>query len=262
MTRLLAYMPVSPHAPSFLRPNGLHKLVTPRNGLGELVGRYCPPEVAELVDGRLWVHPWGKWSRVPWLNPFGVMRWTGMRLDAKRNADRLLPWLSMAFAAHLADGDEVYTGGVPPTRIEDAGLDKIIETGHRVWFDGTSANDGTLLHRDMWRRHKDGQPVGAEANRKSESLTFSKERLSLLEHNNSVPVISDYKRWLRTAVKSKTHWTLDFHPRYSAACFRNGVGKFGLICLEHCVDVGLDIVINFGATPKSNWERVAEIVRR
>lgn len=277
---LQAHIPVAPHPPTRTNPNGLHKLVTPEAGLSKLLDVYCPKWLAGDLDGCIWYHPFAKWSRVPWLNPFGVVKRTGMRLDALKNAEATLPWLVEAFDRVAECRDEIYTGSVPPMPLRMTGLERYISMDMRVWFDGASANGGTALHRDIWECHKNGKPAGSEANRKCLSLVavessqpsvdaggdgrFLQIRMSYSERpDQSVPVIADADQWYRTATKRGTHWTLTNHPPKSAAWFRKGVTNAGDIALlRDCVGCGLNIKIDFGPTIAAGYyKQVLEIVR-
>ena len=254
MTRIHAHIAVAPHGPSLTNPNGLHKTVNRQMGLRACLAHYCPPDVAERVDGRMWREPFGRWSRVPWLNPFGVFKMTGMRLDARVNALREKRWLVDAFDAEVQNRDQLYVGGVPPMYLSLTTLVEYIGRCDRVWFDGTSANGGTLLHRDMLAYHREGKHPGAEANRKQTSLGG--------DNISAVPVIAHADQWIRSIGRDATHWTIDRHPPKTTAWFPRGVKSHqDLLTLEQCVAGGLNLVVNFGATKVDYTNKVFEIAR-
>jgi len=280
MTTIHAHIAVAPHAPSLTNPNGLHRTVNPQMGLRACLAHYCPPDVAERVDGRFWNHPFGKWSRVPWLNPFGILKMTGMRVDARVNALREKRWLVEAFDATVEDRDQLYVGGVPPMYLSLTTLVQYVGRCDRVWFDGTSANGGTLLHKDMLAYHREGKHVGAEANRKCLSLVamsrtsrpnWSQTADRVLaftvpdafeDADKSVPVIAHADQWIRSIGRDATHWTIDRHPPRSAAWFQHGVkSRQDLLTLEQCVAGGLDLIVNFGATNVEYTKQVFKIGR-
>jgi hypothetical protein len=255
MTNIYAHIAVAPHAPSLTNPNGLYKTVNRQMGMRACLAHYCPSDVAERVAGRLWYHPFGKWSRVPWLNPFGVVKWTGMRVDARVNATREKRWLVEAFDDIVEDRDQLYVGGVPPMYMSLTTLVQYVGRCDRVWFDGTSANGGTLLHKDMLAYHREGKHTGAEANRKQTSLGGGNLMVA-------VPVIADADQWVRSIGRESSHWTIARHPPRSAAWFRNGVRSHeDIVTAKQCVAGGLDIIVNFGATTVDYTKQVFEIGR-
>lgn len=265
MTQILAHIAVTPAPPTLSNPNGLHRLVDAAAGLARVRNLYCPIKIENEVDGKAWIHPWGKWSRVPWLNPLGIFKMTGMRLDAYKLARAKLPWLCESFDVHFRDGDHIYTGGVPPMPLEYTGLLPYIERAGMVWFDGISANGGTMLHQSVAKHHLQGRHVGAEANRKCADLVECKlSSRGLVEYpDESVPVIAEASQWINTLGRA-THWQADDCPPRSAAWFPHGVTTAGDIkTLRALVFAGIGtVIVNFATTEAAgNTGKVFEIAR-
>lgn len=245
MTELRAHIPCSPHRPARkvfgkypitskrITPLGLHAKVG--SDYMRLIDQYCPPSIADRVDGRFFYLPFGRWPSLPWFNPHGVRKASTMHLDSRRKMLGERPWMVEAFDAIVRPRDHLYVGGVPPMPLRFTGMDKYLNEHTRVWFDGVSASTGTLLHTSLEVFHEMGKPVGAEANRKAFGDT-------------DIPVIASASSWLRPR-PAPTHWTLGNHPPRSAVWYQRGVTSNADIAdIKRCVGAGLDLVVNFGPT--------------
>jgi len=249
MTTIIAHIPVSPGF-RWIR-HGLHKLVTPADGLARLEYKYRFSFTDTFGDGlRPFYHlPWGKWDAIPW---FGG--WTGMRLDARLLAQEHLDWLDERVCWILDYGPRhplVYIGGTPPMSLHTARISNFTGIVADIAVDGLSAGEWTLLHKDIWKRHKAGQTVYTEANRICPSLTVSR-----LE--DCVPCIATARNWRRGDDNPRRFWSIDHHPPGSLLWFPRGV-RSGLDweTAERGVEAGMGLVVNL---PRTDIERLKDLV--
>lgn len=258
-SRLIAFVPCAPHNP--LVPGkgwgrlGLHELIDMEVGYSLLLKNYVNDQVDAKVPVCLML-PWGKWPQIPWDVFSGNMRWTGMRMDAKKLADGSADWkwLTPALDGLLsADPSRflLYVGSYPPMTLTSAGLAGYLERGTGLVFDALSTQAGTVATSGVWGAHVRGKRVWSEANGKSPSLTTA-------DVTSSVPGWARLAKWLSP---TSTAWTLEKHPPKSVAWFSNGIKTAeDWLGAQAAVDAGLDLCVNLHETNYlSRLQRMARV---
>ena len=244
---LIAFVPCAPHNP--LVPGkgwgrlGLHELIEPDAGYAALVKAYVTDQIDAKVPVCLML-PWGKWPQIPWDVFSGNMRWTGMRMDAKKLADASSDWMWLTSRLdELVAKDPtrflLYVGSYPPMPLTAAGLSRYLDAGVGMVFDALSTQQGTLATAGVWGAHVQGKRVWTEANGKSPSLTTA-------DVVTSVPAWARMDKWAKPAAQA---WPLDKHPPKSVAWFSNGIKTADdWLAAQVAVDAGLDLCVNLHET--------------